>query len=97
MSIYNIDVDNTICKTEGEDYENAKPYKDRIKKINKLYDEGHTIIYNTARGQESGKNWINFSWKQLRGWGCKFKTVREKYYADFYIDDHAISTNEFFK
>ncbi len=27
-----------------------RPYEDRIEKINKLYDEGHTIIYLTARG-----------------------------------------------
>jgi hypothetical protein len=95
--VYRIDVDNTICKTKGEDYENAKPYKDRIEQVNKLYNAGHTIIYETARGQVSGKNWIDFTRKQLREWGCKFKTVGEKKYADFIIDDKAINSNEFFK
>ena len=79
------------------DYKNAKPYKDRIEKINKLYDEGNTIIYNTARGQSTGKNWIDFTREQLYKWGCKFKTIIEKHYADYYIDDHAINSKDFFK
>ncbi len=95
--IFIIDVDNTICKTNGEDYENAKPYKDRIKKMNKLYDKGNTIIYSTARGQRNGKNWIDFTRQQLSDWGVKFKTVTDKYYFDVFIDDHAINSKDFFK
>jgi histidinol phosphatase-like enzyme len=40
MSKYAIDIDGTICKEEGKVI-GRKPYKDRIEKINKLYDEGH--------------------------------------------------------
>ena len=29
---------------------NAKPFNDRIEKINKLYDKGHIITFHTARG-----------------------------------------------
>ena len=97
MSIYQIDVDNTICRTEGEDYENAQPIKERIEKVNKLFDEGHTIIYLTARGQRSGKNWIDITRKQLYKWGCKFKTVSEKQYSDFIVDDHAVNSDDLFK
>ena len=32
------------------DYSVAKPYFDRINKINKLFDDGHKIVYWTARG-----------------------------------------------
>ena len=47
---YCIDIDGTICTpTVGRDYHKAEPWKDRIAKINKLYDEGHYIIYFTAR------------------------------------------------
>ena len=95
--IYICDIDNTICKTEGEDYENATPYKDRIKKMNKLYDEGHTILYETARGQRTGINWMELTRKQLKKWGVKYKSVGEKHYGDFIIDDHAINSNQFFK
>lgn len=95
--IYLIDVDNTICRTKEGDYENAKPYKNRIKMINKLYDEGNTIIYETARGQMTGKNWIDFTRKQLRNWGAKFKTVIERHYANYYINDKNLSIKQFFK
>lgn len=93
---YIIDVDDTICFTKNGDYENAVPYKVRIDKINKLYDEGNIIIYETARGQKTGKNWIDFTRKQLYGWGAKFKTVRENHYADYYINDKNLSIKQFF-
>jgi hydroxymethylpyrimidine pyrophosphatase-like HAD family hydrolase len=47
MVVY-VDIDGTICSQE-EDYSNAKPYRERIQKINKLYDDGNEIIYWTAR------------------------------------------------
>jgi hypothetical protein len=71
---YFIDIDNTICKTEDDDYENAQPYLDRIKKINDLYEQGHEIIYMTARGAETGINWEDLTKKQLKEWGCKYKS-----------------------
>ena len=46
---YCIDIDGTICTpTVGRGYEKATPYNDRIQQINKLYDEGHYIIFFTA-------------------------------------------------
>ena len=50
---YVIDIDGTICKEVGEVI-GREPYMDRIAKINKLYDEGHTIVFYTARGLKSG-------------------------------------------
>ena len=97
MKIFIVDIDNTICRTEGEDYENATPYKDRIAKMNKLYDEGNTIIYKTARGQKTGKNWIDFTRKQLNDWGVKYKSLSEKHYADVIVDDKAVNSKEFFR
>jgi len=95
--IYIFDIDGTICETKNGDYKNARPYKDRIEKINKLYDEGNIIIYETARGDMTGTNYIDFTRKQLKEWGCKYKSVGSKHYADIYIDDHAINSNDFFK
>ena len=47
---YCIDIDGTICTpTVGRDYHKAEPWQDRIKILNKLYDEGNYIIYFTAR------------------------------------------------
>ena len=51
---YVFDIDGTICKEEG-DVISRKPYIERINKINKLYDEGHEIVYMTARGLKSGR------------------------------------------
>ena len=51
---YVIDIDGTICKEVGEVI-GREPYMDRIAKINKLYDEGHTIVFYTARGLISGR------------------------------------------
>ena len=50
MIIY-VDIDETICtKSEDLNYANAKPIRERIERINKLFDQGNTIIYWTARG-----------------------------------------------
>ena len=64
MNIY-VDVDNTITKTDGMDYKNAKPLFNKIAIINKLYDDGHTITYWTARGSVSGINYYDLTKKQL--------------------------------
>ena len=65
------DLDNTLCNTEGNYYEAATPKQDRIDYVNKLYDDGHTIIIDTARGCVSGRNWFYFTVEQLKGWGVK--------------------------
>ena len=71
MTIY-VDIDNTICKTNGSDYMNAVPIHDNIIKINKLFQEGHLIIYWTARGGNSGKDWEELTKKQLIEWNCQY-------------------------
>jgi len=59
---YVIDIDGTICipgPTDETRYDQALPIQDRIDEINKLYDEGHIIIYLTARGMGRHKNNAN--------------------------------------
>ena len=49
MKIY-IDIDNTILtQSKNCNYKKAKPIIKNIEKANKLYDEGHHIVYYTAR------------------------------------------------
>ena len=43
------DLDNTLCKTKGNDYDNSKPKKNAINLVNKLYRKGYTIKIYTAR------------------------------------------------
>ena len=103
--IYVIDIDGTICNDTQGHYKLCQPNWDRIYKINQLYDEGHTIIYQTARGMGSSngdqikayKKYYNFTYHQLTEWRCKFHDLYlGKPKADFYVDDKAISDGDFF-
>ena len=103
MKIF-IDIDDTICyyenidKTKKMDYSVAKPYFERINKINKLFDDGHKIVYWTARGTVTQKLWFNITYEQLKSWGCKFHELRMgKPAYDLFIDDKNINSEEYFK
>lgn len=97
-----VDIDETICFYEEEipldgkkDYTRAIPNHMNIKKINKLYDAGNTIIYWTARGSRSGIDWTDFSKKQLNDWGAKYHDLRcTKPYYDVFIEDRSLRIEE---
>jgi len=96
--IYYVDIDHTIFNTQGMDYENSKPIIDRIEKINKLYDEGHTIVYWTARGSGSGKDWSELTKEQFKRYGVKYHTLKfGKPVYDLFIDDKNINSEVYFK
>lgn len=98
MIIY-VDIDETICLTpQDRDYSKATPIKKNIKKINKLYENGNTIVYWTARGSGTGIDWYNTTLQQLKKWGAKhhdFKVGKPTY--DLFICDKAINSEKFFK
>ena len=72
MKIY-VDIDETICFYKGErNYEDALPIVDNINKINKLYNQGNTIIYWSARGTVTGIDWYDITMKQLKEWNCNY-------------------------
>ena len=98
MIIY-VDVDETICVTPScRNYSLASPLKERIEKINKLYDEGNTIIYWTARGTTSGIDWRDVTEKQFKRWGVKYHDLKlGKPNYDLFIDDKNINSDTFFK
>jgi len=91
-----VDIDETICETpQPRVYSNAKPINENIAKINKLYDEGNTIVYWTARGSRTNINWYDLTFKQLTEWGAKFHELRvDKPYYDLFIDDKNIRIEE---
>lgn len=97
MDIY-VDVDNTICRTTGTDYPNAQPIKENIARFNKLFEEGHRMVYWTARGMKSGINWRELTEKQFREWGVKYHELRlDKPSFDVFIDDRVINTRDWEK
>lgn len=102
---YIFDIDGTICYTIDSNYEMSKPYIDRIEKINKLYDEGNTIIFQTARGMGRSDNSPNeailafekFTKIQLEEWGVKHHGLfLGKPSGDIYIDDKGMKDDDFF-
>ena len=97
MIIY-VDIDETICTTSRDrNYENSKPMYDRIKKINDLYNEGHTIVYWTARGSKTGLDWTETTTRQLHQWGALHHEVRlGKPHFDLYICDKSTNSENYF-
>ena len=109
---YCVDIDGTICTpTVGRDYHKAEPWNGRIDKLNKLYDEGHYIIYFTARAMgrfsdqphsiasvKAEAVLFELTEKQLKEWGCKYhELIMGKPHADLFIDDKGINSDEFFR
>lgn len=94
-----VDIDETICETPyiggKRYYYGATPIPSNIEKINKLYDDGHQIVYWTARGSRSGINWYDLTLSQISSWGCKFHSLRlDKPYYDLFIDDKNMRIEE---
>ena len=88
MIIY-VDIDGTICETNGANYKDSKPRYDQIEKINKLHNEGHEIVYWTARGGTTGIDWSRHTKKQIDNWGCQYTRIetQKKPSYDLFIDD----------
>ena len=98
MIVY-VDIDETICDYDGEgDYSLASPIPARIDEINELFDEGHQIVYWTARGTVTGIDWREITETQLKKWGVKYNELRMgKPNYDLFICDKAINSESYFK
>ena len=99
MKTYCFDLDGTLCTNTEGDYENSTPFVERINIVNKLYDDGNTILIDTARGSTTKIDWYDVTKKQLSIWGVKYSNLRVgiKLNADIFIDDKGISDKLFFK
>lgn len=87
-----IDIDDTICTTTDKDYPNAVPIFELIDKFNRYFDEGHHVVYWTARGSGSGIDWRELTERQLKQWGVRYHELRfGKPSYDIIIDDKAIN------
>lgn len=93
--VYCIDIDGTICSQTEPPYDRPPvPFFDRIRKVNCLYEEGHTVILHTGRHW----NHLHITLNQLAQWGVKYHTLTMgKPVADIYVDDRAIDDIDFFE
>ena len=101
---YCFDLDGTICHTPSKDskplYREASPIPFMVEQVNRLFDEGNKIIIMTARGRGSGKNWTDWTIKQLDMWGVKYHELEPMFHkptADIFIDDKGINVEEWKK
>ena len=91
-----IDIDETICfYSDKRRYDLSEPNFENINKINNLYDAGWRIVYWTARGSVSGKDYTEHTRGQLASWGCKYHELitgtspNPKPHFDLLVDDKA--------
>ena len=89
-----VDIDETICfYSDKRRYDLSEPNYKNIAKINDLHKRGWKIIYWTARGSTSKKDYTQYTHNQLKEWGCKYHklitgtTVNPKPHFDLLIDD----------
>ena len=94
--VYCFDLDLTLCDTNGTNYESSVPYLPRINLVNFLYREGNTIKIYTARGSKSGQDFSALTRSQLSDWGVLYHELYfGKPYADLYVDDKAVNSQDF--
>jgi phosphoglycolate phosphatase-like HAD superfamily hydrolase len=93
--IYCFDLDGTLCTQTAGLYESAIPFDNAIAAVNRLYEEGHTIIIDTARGSTSKIDWTEITRQQLSSWRLKYHLLRvgKKIHADVFVDDKAINAS----
>lgn len=98
MKIF-VDIDQTICESQKNlDYSHSIPILENISKINKLFEEGHTIVYWTARGTVTGVNWRHVTEEQFRNWGVRYHELRfGKPDYDLFICDKAVNSLQYFR
>jgi hypothetical protein len=97
MKIF-VDIDETIFKTKGMNYEDSIPIQKNIDMINKLFDAGHEITMWTARGSGSGLDWTEVTTEQLNRFGVKYHTLKfGKPIFDLFIDDKVMNSENFFR
>jgi hypothetical protein len=96
MKIIYVDIDETICETPADrDYNKSVPITENIAKINRLFEEGNTIVYWTARGSRSGIDWYELTESQLKVWGVKYNRLFcDKPYYDLFVDDKCFNMED---
>ena len=96
-----VDFDGTLCSWHPGAYELAQPLPERIERVRRMKEAGHTIWIYTARGASLGSEaaadarWGDLTRGQLTTWGIPFdKLIIGKPPYDVIIDDRAVNFTE---
>ena len=93
---YFIDLDNTLCYTQSNDYKNSKPNVERINYLRDLKDNGHHITIWTARGSSTGMDHAELTKIQLSEWNVPYdELVMGKPSYDCCIDDKSFNVDDY--
>ncbi|MDC1315992.1 phosphoheptose isomerase [Alphaproteobacteria bacterium] len=100
---YCFDLDNTLCTTIDGNYKESQPKELAIKKVNDLFNNGHTIIIFTARymGRMDGniskvyEGIYALTKKQLSDWRVNYhELILGKPEFDVLIDDKSFNYSD---
>jgi histidinol phosphatase-like enzyme len=88
-----VDIDGTISfEAPDGNHHNSTPRPEWVDEINRLYDAGYKIIYWSARGTVTKKDWTELTKKQFDEWGVKYhEFILYKPYYTYWIDDRALN------
>lgn len=93
------DIDGVLCEQVESDYANARPHREMIELVNRLYDEGCRILLHTSRfmGRTGGdvrevyRIGYDLTREQLAGWGLRYHELQMgKPRYDVVIDDRSL-------
>ena len=94
MTRWCFDLDNTLVRTQGSDYENSTPIETAIKKVQAYKRRGDHIIIMTARGSGSKVDWREFTENQLKDFGIPYDQLivgLKPGGVDVFLDDKSIN------
>ncbi len=101
-----VDVDDTLCYTEGRDYANASPNRALIAKLAVMRRDGWKVTLFTARGQVSCNGDLDLihatvkptlvDWLERNAVEYD-ELIFGKPYADLYIDDKGVTPEDFLR
>ena len=93
---YFIDLDNTLCYTQSNDYNNSKPNVERINYVRDLKNGGHHVTIWTARGSSTGMDHAELTKTQLSEWNVPYdELVMGKPSYDCCIDDKSFNVDDY--
>jgi quercetin dioxygenase-like cupin family protein len=94
MKKFFFDLDNTLCKTNVNNYNESIPIQERIEYVNKIKNEGNHVTIWTARGAKSGIDHKELTLKQLKKWNILYdELLMGKPDYDIYIDDKSFNVD----